>query len=185
MKSLFDRHRAAIRNVQAVVLVAALILMVILVVVTLLKAKDGQVEQYLNRVDCTAPARADASDGRYIESYKTGKFQQSVLMMDFVPTGIRICDAEGATLWEMPGKIVCNLLWSPDGRYAVVSYSTDEGGNTVVIDTSDYSEQTVPLPKQAPAGPVWLYAINWDTEGLRLCWDNGDRQALGSMYWNP
>lgn len=186
MKSLFDKHRKAIRNVQAAVLVAALLLMIILTAVTLHKAKSGDAaEPYLNRVECTSPARADALDGRYIESYKNGKFQQSVLLLDFVPTGIRICTKSGKTLWEMPGKVVCSLLWSPDARYAAVSYSTEKGGSTIVVDTTDYSEQTVPLPSEAQGAKVWLYAIRWSDEGLLLCWDYGDKLVQGKTLWNP
>jgi len=186
MKSMFDRHRAAIRNVQIAVLIAALLLLIALTAVTLLKARSGDAaEPYLNRVECTSPARADAPDGRYIESYKNGKFQQSILLLDFVPTGIRICAQSGATLWEMPGKIVCSLLWSPDGRYAAVSYSTEKGGDTVVVDTTGYSEQTVPLPTEAQGDEVWLYAVRWTDEGLLLCWDYGDKLAQGNILWNP
>lgn len=185
MKSLFDRHRAAIRNVQAVVLIAALILMVVLVAVTLIRARSGKPETYINRIDCTAPVRADASDGRYIESYKEGKYTQSVLFLDFVPTGIRICESSGKVLWEMPGKVVCGLFWSPDGRYAAVSWSTENGGSTVVVDTKDFSEQTVPLPSEVKEKKVWLYAAKWTEEGLLLSWDFGDRKSQGTMVWNP
>ena len=184
MKSLEQRHRELNRKVQTAVLLACLALMAVLVAVMYAQRGKPQ-ELYTDRVDYTQPVRSDGPDGRYLESYHEGHFGQSVLFMDFVPTGIRICGPEGETLWEMKGRVVNSLFWSPDGRYAAVSCRTAERGWTLVVDTETWTETELTPPAEAVGEQVYYYAVAWDEEGLLLCWDYGDRRAQGRTVWNP
>lgn len=184
MESLFDRSRRHRRNVQAVLLFAALAALIVLTAVTLARRKESTAI-YTGRINYETTARADAPDGRYLESYHVGHFDQGVLFLDFVPTGIRICAADGTTLWEMPGRVVNSLFWSPDGRYAAISTCTDEGGATVVVDTTDWSKITLTPPAAASGAKIYYYAVSWDADGLHLCWDYGDKHAQGETVWKP
>ncbi|BBI34916.1 DUF4825 domain-containing protein [Cohnella abietis] len=60
--------------------------------------------------------------------------------------GIRLLDvASQKVLWSMtPGYYLQSFLWSPDSRYVTVSYMARAWGGTLVVDTQDQSEITLP-----------------------------------------
>jgi hypothetical protein len=62
--------------------------------------------------------------------------------------GIRLVEAlSGKVLWNMtPGYYDCIFLWSSDSRYLSVSYTARTEGYTIIVNTEDFSEISVPLP---------------------------------------
>lgn len=189
MESLYDQHRRYGRNIEAVILILCILLFAYLAI-DLWVTRPDEPEVYEDRVDYTHCISIISPDGTMVlESYSDKHFDQSVFFQDFVPTGIRICDQNGETLWEMTGSVVNSLFWSPDSRYAAISYRTHLGeqyfGKTVVVDTTDYSVQEPPLPAEAVGDEVYFYAATWDETGLHLCWDYGNCKAQGSTVWNP
>ncbi len=88
---------------------------------------------------------------------------------------IRIRDmATDEILWEMMGFYGCKFLWTADSRRLSVSYTARIYGNTVIVDTADFTEIMVPVPEQITGQmqedrpDIYLYGEEWVAEGKLL-----------------
>ncbi|MFF2888708.1 DUF4825 domain-containing protein [Paenibacillus sp. NPDC057967] len=102
-----------------------------------------------------ASYKSESPNGEYsFEVYGQAEHVTSGGMM--AAEGIRLLKADdGEVLWELfPGYYQQSFLWSPDNRYAAVSFQARTGGGTVVVDTERVAELAVP-----------------DVEAIRTFWD--------------
>ena len=87
---------------------------------------------------------ADSPDGKF--RLETHGVSPDIYASGAYPCeSIRIVDIQTDEVrWQMGGWLDEELSWSPDGRYAVVSYMNRVSWNTLLVDTADMSEITLP-----------------------------------------
>jgi len=94
---------------------------------------------------------ADSPDGKYrLETYGVNP---DIYTGGVYPCeSIRIIDIQtGEICWQMEGWLDEEFSWSPNGRYAVVSYMNRISWSTLLVDTADMSEITLPGPYELAA----------------------------------
>ncbi|REK77574.1 DUF4825 domain-containing protein [Paenibacillus paeoniae] len=143
---------------------------------------------------------SESPDGEYFfEVYGQVEHVTSGGMM--AAEGIRLLRAgNGEVLWELsPGYYQQSFLWSPDNRYAAVSYQARTGGGTVIVDTEGGAELAVPdveairdfwdgqttVDDQRP--DPYLEALEWvdsDRLRLRIQWEGEDARYEGELVYS-
>lgn len=56
--------------------------------------------------------------------------------------------SSGNIVWEMTGYYGCSFYWSSDSQKVAISYVARIYGDTVIVDTKDFSEILVPIPEE-------------------------------------
>ncbi|QTH46340.1 hypothetical protein J4772_19095 [Cohnella sp. LGH] len=87
---------------------------------------------------------AESPDGKYVvEAYGVN---EGIAAGGLHPAeGIRLVKASsGEELWSTTGYYSHSFVWSPNSRYAAVSYEARTWGGTIVIDARDGSEIALP-----------------------------------------
>ena len=111
--------------------------------------------------------------------------------------GIRLVEAfSGKVLWNMtPGYYDCIFSWSSDSRYLSVSYTARTEGYTIIVNTEDFSEISVPLPvgiqeKLRDYRPdIYIKSREWLQDSrlsISFQWiGKDDKTYSGTYFFNP
>lgn len=142
---------------------------------------------------------SESPDGSYyFEVYGQVEHVTSGGMM--AAEGIRLIKAEdGEAVWELtPGYYNQSILWSPDNRYAAISFEARTGGGTVIIDIEQAAE--LPVPDIGAVRELWdgettvdgqrpdpyVQALEWldaDRLRLRIQWEGEAVSYAGELVY--
>jgi hypothetical protein len=139
--------------------------------------------------------RAESPNGMYLaESYGVN---DSVTSGGLYPAeGIRLIEtATDTVLWQMPGYYDTAFLWSGESRYLAVFNMARTEGQTVIVDTEDFSDIPVSAPQEIldkmreyRADP-YLKAVEWlDSSRVLISvqWVGKDEQTyIGTFEFMP
>ena len=97
--------------------------------------------------------------------------------------GIRIVKHEtNETLWGMaPGFLRVKIIWSPDGRFAAISYMARTYQETIIVDTLDMSVINLPTIEELQS-EIAPKEIRPDPYFTIESWENSSRALISVIF---